>query len=463
MNIRTRLYINSAITLASITILLVLILQFSINFDAEMNKSAVANSLVKDTTELILLTNEYLKLYNERSEKQWHYKYDQITKTLTDTDSLKASAPTFTYLKLLKEYFIRIKAEHILKQGLLKNKTPIIEIEKIEYSQKMLSDQINVNTQEIQLTMYKMVDEAEVVMRKIRTRSNYTIIIFAILLIIVSVINSIVSINSITTPLLRLVEGVKSIESNNFQNQIPVKKQKPFFTRLDEVNQLTEAFNNMARRLDLSFSNLHEKVKEREILLQEIHHRVKNNMQVIASLLKLQANSLEDGQVKDVLKESQSRVYAMSAVHEILHGSENLSEIELKSYVSIIATSIFQTYSVNPNRVKLKYNISKAPININQASPIGLIVNELISNSLKYAFPNERKGEITVGLKKLDQEFELIFKDDGVGMPNDFDWKKANTLGIKLVRALAENQLDGSIDMESENGTTFIIKFNIEV
>ncbi len=203
-------------------------------------------------------------------------------------------------------------------------------------------------------------------------------------------------------------------------------------------------------------------LKEKETLLQEIHHRVMNNMQVISSLLKLQGNSVENDQIKDIIKASQSRIYAMSAVHETLHESENLSEIDLKNYLSKITTSVFQSSSVDPRKIKLNSNIEKMPIGIQQASPLGLVINELISNSLKYAFPDERKGEITVNLKKLDKELELTIKDDGVGIPKGFDWKTYSTLGLKLVRTLVETQLDGSIDMESKNGTKFTIKFNIE-
>ena len=203
-------------------------------------------------------------------------------------------------------------------------------------------------------------------------------------------------------------------------------------------------------------------LKEKETLLHEIHHRVKNNMQVISSLLKLQSNNIKDNQIKAVLKESQSRVYALSAVHETLHGSENLSDIELESYLSKITSSIFQTYSTSHDKVTLNTDIEKIPVGINQASPLGLIINELISNSLKYAFPDDRKGEITVSMKKQDEELEFIVRDNGVGMLDGFDWKNSNSLGLKLVRTLAENQLDGSIDMESNNGTKFTIKFNIE-
>jgi PAS domain S-box-containing protein len=214
--------------------------------------------------------------------------------------------------------------------------------------------------------------------------------------------------------------------------------------------------------LKQSEAKIRASLKEKETLLHEVHHRVKNNMQVINSLLKLQSNNIEDVKAKEILKDSQSRVYAMSAIHETLHGSENLSEIDLKSYLSRITTSIFQTYSTDYQEIKLNNNVEEVPISLNQAYPIGLTINELISNSLKYAFPNDKKGEISVSMKSLDMEFALIVKDDGIGMPEDFDWKNTKSLGLKLVRTLVENQLDGSIDMESKNGTKFTIKFNIE-
>jgi len=203
-------------------------------------------------------------------------------------------------------------------------------------------------------------------------------------------------------------------------------------------------------------------LKEKETLIHEIHHRVKNNMNVISSLLSLQANNIEDKQTKEILKDSQSRVYAMSAVHETLHGSENLSEIGLKNYLTKITNSIFQTYSTDRGKVKLNSNLDDSYIRLNQASPLGLVINELISNSLKYAFPDERKGEIKVNMVKRNNQIEITIGDDGVGMPDGFDWKNSSTLGLKLVRTLVENQLDGSIDMENKNGTKFIIKFNIE-
>jgi len=123
---------------------------------------------------------------------------------------------------------------------------------------------------------------------------------------------------------------------------------------------------------------------------------------------------------------------------------------------------LLQTFSISQDKVLFEIESPELKLNIDKANPLGLVLKELISNSLKYAFPAERKGEIYVTMKKLNKEVDLTVMDDGIGMPKDFDWKKSDSLGLKLVRTLVENQLDGSIDMESNNGTKFIIKFNIE-
>ncbi len=203
-------------------------------------------------------------------------------------------------------------------------------------------------------------------------------------------------------------------------------------------------------------------LKEKETLLYEIHHRVKNNMNVVSSLIKLQENSVEDERIKEVLKESQGRIYAMSAVHEFLYNTSNLAEIDLKSYLSKISGKLIQTYSINPSQVRFNIEGDRIILSVEKASPVGLVINELVSNSLKYAFPKNKQGAINVNLKKLDKQLELIVMDNGIGMPDSVDWKNTGTLGLKLIRALVENQLDGSIDMDTKNGTRFTIRFNIE-
>jgi two-component sensor histidine kinase len=201
---------------------------------------------------------------------------------------------------------------------------------------------------------------------------------------------------------------------------------------------------------------------EKETLLHEIHHRVKNNMAVISGLLGLQMNSTGNEIAQEALQDSQNRVQSMSMIHETLYRSDTLSAIDLKTYLSELGRTIFQNYSIS-KEVQFKVEAESIMISVKQASPVGLVVNELITNCLKYALPDDREGEIILKLKlNKENEVELIVSDNGVGIPEGFDLKTADSLGLKLVKVLVEGQLDGSIDMESNNGTKFTIKFNIE-
>ena len=202
-------------------------------------------------------------------------------------------------------------------------------------------------------------------------------------------------------------------------------------------------------------------LKEKETLLQEIHHRVKNNLDVVSSLLFIQAETMKDERVKEALMDSQNRVQAMSMIHETLYQSEDLSAIDLNTYLSKLAGTVSINYAVS-NKIKLKIEAENIMIEVKQASPLGLIVNELITNSLKYAFPANQDGEIKVNLHKTEQEqIEFVFMDNGVGIPNDFDWYNTNSMGLNLVKMLAEGQLGGTIELKRDQGTCFIIKFNL--
>ena len=202
-------------------------------------------------------------------------------------------------------------------------------------------------------------------------------------------------------------------------------------------------------------------LKEKETLLREIHHRVKNNMAVIGSLLMLQSDNSKDHHVKEALKESQNRVYAMSAVHEALYKSESITDIDLKCYLSKISEILIRAYSVNPGKVTLKIEGEDVNIDIKKASPLGLVINELISNSLKYAFPDQRKGEITMTVKKHLNFLDLCVADNGIGMSEGDEWQHSESLGINLVTTLIEDQLDGSIRILNQNGAKFFISFEI--
>ncbi len=233
--------------------------------------------------------------------------------------------------------------------------------------------------------------------------------------------------------------------------------------RTADLKNTNEQLKNEITKRKQAEETIKASLKEKEVLLREIHHRVKNNMQVIIGLLKLQSDSVKDRAVMDALMNSQMRIQSMSAVHETLYSTESLSFIDFETYTSKLARTIFQSYGANSGQVELKIEAEDIKFGIDQATPLGLLINELVSNALKHAFPDNRPGEIAIKLKKTDEdEIELVVGDNGIGLPENFDWRNTDTLGFKLVNILAEGQLDGEINLERDDGARFIIRFKLE-
>ncbi|MBZ2166805.1 PAS domain S-box protein [Methanobacterium spitsbergense] len=199
-------------------------------------------------------------------------------------------------------------------------------------------------------------------------------------------------------------------------------------------------------------------IKEKEVLLREIHHRVKNNMQIISSLLNLQTQHVEGEETINVLKESQGRVKSMAMIHEKLYQSPTFNEINFKEYIRKLVSDIFYSYGIKAGTIESVLNIGDININIDTAIPLGLIINELVTNSVKYAFP-QSEGIITVKLSSQRDQLELIIADDGIGFSEDIDIENTETLGLQLVTTLV-NQLDGQLELtKKEGGTEFKIIF----
>jgi PAS domain S-box-containing protein len=200
-------------------------------------------------------------------------------------------------------------------------------------------------------------------------------------------------------------------------------------------------------------------LKEKETLLKEIHHRVKNNMQVVSSLMSLQADRATNVEAQAVLTASQSQIRSMALIHEKLYSSGTLSEIEFADYVGSLIKELLQMYHVAPDAVTITTDIEDVRFGVDIAMPCALILNELVSNCLKYAFPDGRVGEVIVGMQYADGTYTLTVADNGVGFPADVDFRATGSLGMQLVTALVD-QLDGTIDMNRENGTSFVISFS---
>jgi len=203
---------------------------------------------------------------------------------------------------------------------------------------------------------------------------------------------------------------------------------------------------------------LMKSLKEKDVLIKEVHHRVKNNMQIISSLFNLQQNSIKDPDSLAAFKDTKNRVNTMAMVHENLYHSQDLSNLDIGKYIENLLTSLYRTYVTNQKLVHLEMDVERVNMSINTAIPLGLIINELITNSLKYAFPEGKKGDILLGLYSENGGYALYIVDNGVGFPEEIDFRNTESLGMQLVNTLVE-QINGTIELNRNKGTGFIIKF----
>jgi two-component sensor histidine kinase len=201
-------------------------------------------------------------------------------------------------------------------------------------------------------------------------------------------------------------------------------------------------------------------LREKEALLREIHHRVKNNLQITSSLLRLQASNISDPQARTIFDETQLRIRSMALVHEKLYQAKNLTRINFGDYVRTLGELLFKSFAVTVDAVVLDVAGTDLFLDIDTAVPCGLIVNEVLSNALKHAFPGGR-GTIFVRLERRDDHCVMTIRDDGVGLPPQFDLQSIDTLGLQLVRGLVQ-QIDGCLEVRSVIGTEFRIDFPSE-
>ena len=231
----------------------------------------------------------------------------------------------------------------------------------------------------------------------------------------------------------------------------------------NQLELLTTVGSQAAIALENSYlySEVTKQLREKEILLQEVHHRVKNNLQVMSSLIKLQARYIKDEKMLDLMKETGGRIQSMAIVHTKLYNSGNYEFINFGEYVKNLIESFQNTYGYKLRNIKFETDISDIIINIDTAIPSGLIINELISNSIKYAFPGDAAGTIAISLHRVDGgKLNLVVKDNGTGVDDGIDLSKADSLGIQLVTLLTR-QMNGTLDIKSSkgNGTSFDITF----
>lgn len=231
-------------------------------------------------------------------------------------------------------------------------------------------------------------------------------------------------------------------------------------TKITGNDDIYDAIGTGVNMLGEELENSVISLQEKEHLLKEIHHRVKNNMQIISSLLNLQAQNTDDERFLAMIRESKNRIFSMALIHEMLYITKNISQINVSQYITKLSQSVYQSFSAGDFSIEFDYDIDDTIFfETDNMVPIGLIINEIMSNTMKHAFPN-KKGIIAIKFCKKENDYFLQVKDNGVGIPEHFDYTKSKSLGMQLIHILSE-QLDGKLTLDSKNGTKYELCFNI--
>ncbi|MFH0925460.1 MAG: sensor histidine kinase [bacterium] len=246
-----------------------------------------------------------------------------------------------------------------------------------------------------------------------------------------------------------------------FSNQEPKNMDQERVLSHEELVILNKELQKENLELVQVQEKLQLSLKEKGTLLKELHHRVKNNMQLISSLIRLEFRSITDKNITNIIAQLQRYIKSISLIHEKLYHAKDFINLDFNEYLHELTNSLLYSHRIDRNRIVLKIDLDQLNLKANLAIPFGLIISELISNSLKYAFPDNRQGKIKISLRIVENVLELIFADNGVGLPEDLDIKTVKTLGLQLVNIIVTDQLHGKITVDRQEGTCFKISFKI--
>jgi two-component sensor histidine kinase/HAMP domain-containing protein len=298
------------------------------------------------------------------------------------------------------------------------------------------------------------------------------ILLFLLGSILAVVITSILLFMAASRLVLRRIQDTLSyldqVGTGNLTSRLPEPRND------DEISAIQRQINQTVSQLEKVIKNLEEEVgvrqhseeqlaaalEDKTTLLQELYHRTKNNMQVIISLLNWQAQVTDNSEIHRILEETQNRIRSMSLVHKKLYESKNLSTINLRTYMEDLVASLLESYQMEGRDVEVEWSIEDVPLLLDSAIPCGLIVNELVTNSLKYAFQDQPKPLLSIEIRSEGENgIYLRLADNGKGFAPGFEWENSDSIGIKTVMALSQRQLEGEVSFEGSKGVEFILRF----
>lgn len=447
----------SIFLIATLTIL-------ELNFISQSDKATatIKTSILigKKITNLILLTNNYILHSLTRQEEQWFTEYKNLISILEENKSGSFS-DILTDLIMLHDYYQRYITENESdSDDIQSDSLKILLIEKMTF-----------NSEHILTEAFTLIENAEKTIDNTNKVRTLIIVIVIMLIFVINLFGFAMIIKRISTPLKELQTGIKRIRNDGYTGDITYIDNSHIPT---EFIEFTESFNSMTHKLAHTSETLKKEIEirkktelklnkslnEKEILLQELYHRTKNNMHVIYSMMMLSAKKYSNKDVNELVRGTGSRIQAMSLVHQKLYQSKDLSYINVREYFKELVDLLIQTYNTSSVKISLVLDIEDISMLIDTAIPFGLVLNELMSNTLKYAFPNGQPGEIKIKLNTIEPEgFKFTYSDNGIGVPEDFDFKNQTTLGFKMITGIAGDQMEGIVDFISSKGLKCHITF----
>jgi two-component sensor histidine kinase/uncharacterized membrane protein affecting hemolysin expression len=285
--------------------------------------------------------------------------------------------------------------------------------------------------------------------KSLRSYAELVILIFVISLFAAFLISTFLQ-KSISAPVQSLASAAQQVSENHDYSIRVAEPSK------DELGMLTKTFNEMLARIQETDAGLRKAIDEKDVLIQEVHHRVKNNLQVILSLFDMQARHVPNREALEVFKDCKARIRSMSLVHEMLYGASDLSKIDFRQYVQKLAEDLTNSYSPNDRNLKADIDLKNLEMDISKAVPLGLLANEVLTNSIKHAFDNQ--ADPAIFIKQVpDEKLKIQIGDNGKGLPAEIDFSNPKSFGLRIIRLLAE-QLNADLSVDSTRGTVYTIQ-----
>lgn len=464
MKIRQKILISNLLVLFFALLLMILTITSIRTINAHLSKQHQAGELIKSLINLSVLTEDVIVFQYERAWQQWEAEYERIKNILSVHDILPKSSAV--PIDMLDEDLEKFKAMSDSDSDIITE----------EYSE-IMSSHIRLKIRGIIADLYNVYDEStQEAARLLRVVAiqfgGYSFLFLFVLLTI-----SIFLLRRFTKTFDILIRGAEKIIKGDLTASFDISYGKHRKSVDDEITDLAKAFNAMTTKLTrtleeletevderiITGKNLEQALAEKDVLIQELYHRTKNNMQVIQSMLNLKVMQYGDVEMQNLIGDVQAKIYSMSLVHEKLYQSKNLNYIDLKDYFEDLILYIYRSYKIPGSPVEYELEISHLSVPMETAVPCGIAVSELIMNSFKHACTVEKTAIINFKLEKLEDEVVRIsIADNGPGLPEGFKIADSNSLGLKTVQSLIESQIGGKLDYESnECGLFWTIVFKV--